>query len=386
MEAIEADMDARRDAPRDAQGEGLLDATPAPVRELDAEALEWGPLLALLGTYAASAVGRAGIGAFAPSRDRAWMERQHQLVEELRLLLNSGAAVRLGGLFDPTATVAKAQIPEAALEAEELLAVARLAQDAAAWQTLVQNPPAGAAIPALGSLGGVSGLADGLSLQPLAEAIERKFALGELVDDASPELARIRSAQLGQQRVIEESLRSALRRLSAQDQTQEELITIRGDRFVIPVKAEQKRRVSGVVHGASSSGQTVYLEPLETIEQNNELVRLLEEEQAEMHRIFVALTRLVAGHAEGLLAGARVLALVDTLQARARFAGDFDCCRPVFWTEESGPGMAMFRLEAARHPLLEKRLRGAGRGIVPFSRDGGRRSLHSFPTRRSSNT
>ena len=129
---------------------------------------------------------------------------------------------------------------------------------------------------------------------------------GTLADDASPELNRIRREQERQQRAIEESLRSALRRLSGEGSTQEDLITIRGDRFVIPVRSELKRRVSGVVHGASSSGQTVYVEPLETIEQNNELVRLIEEEQAEIHRIFVALTRQVGGYAQSLVEGARV--------------------------------------------------------------------------------
>ena len=126
------------------------------------------------------------------------------------------------------------------------------------------------------------------------------------------------------------------------------------------MKAEQKRRVSGVVHGASSSGQTVYVEPLETIEQNNELVRLLEEEQAEIHRIFVALTRLVAGYADTLVAGARVLAQVDTLQARARFGAAYDCVRPAFSSD-------LLRLESARHPLLEKRLRASGGRIIPFT-------------------
>jgi len=75
-----------------------------------------------------------------------------------------------------------------------------------------------------------------------------------------------------QKRVIQESLRAHLRRLTEGGAAQDELITIRGERFVIPVKVEQKRKVQGVVHGASSSGQTVYLEPMETIEQNNELV------------------------------------------------------------------------------------------------------------------
>src|SRR5208337_683228 len=163
-----------------------------------------------------------------------------------------------------------------------------------------------------------------------------------------------------QQRVIEESLRSALRKLTGEGATQEELITIRGERFVIPVRAELKRRVTGVIHGASSSGQTVYVEPLETIEQNNELVRLIEEEQAEIHRIFVALTRQVGGYAHALVEGARVLALVDSLQARARFARDYNCVAPAITPD-------LLHLEAARHPLLERHLRLTGGHIVPLT-------------------
>src|SRR6202021_3970011 len=117
--------------------------------------------------------------------------------------------------------------------------------------------------------------------------------------DALPELNLIRREQERQQKLIEESLRAALRKLSAENATQDDVITIRGDRFVIPVRAELKRRVTGVVHGASSSGQTVYVEPLETIEQTKNSVRRREKEQAEIHRIFVALTRLVGAHAQG---------------------------------------------------------------------------------------
>ncbi len=93
-----------------------------------------------------------------------------------------------------------------------------------------------------------------------------------------------------QHRAIEESLRKSLRALASEGSTQEDLITVRGERFVIPVKTEFRRRVPGVIHGSSSSGQTVFVEPLETIEQNNELVRLLDEEQREIHRILVAMT------------------------------------------------------------------------------------------------
>jgi DNA mismatch repair protein MutS2 len=330
----------------------LLDPIPSPVEHADFTALEWEPLLALVAGFAASPVGRNAILDLRPSTDEEWIRSQHQLTDELRQVLAEQVSIPCGGLFDATQLAAKAQIPGAALEGAELQAIARLANDVAAWQALLQSPPARLA----GKLPGLSSLSAALtsSLKPLAETIERTIQPdGSLADNASPELNRIRREQERQQRVIEESLRAALRKLSSEGATQEDLITIRGDRFVIPVRAELKRRISGVVHGASSSGQTVYVEPLETIEQNNELVRLIEEEQAEIHRIFVALTRQVGGYAQGLVEGARVLALVDSLQARARFARNFECVAPTITSD-------WLNLVGARHPLLERRLRASG--------------------------
>ena len=341
----------------------LLDPVPSPVVHADLQALEWQPLVELVAGFATSSVGRAAILGLKPSTGEAWIAREHRLTGEVRLLVEEQVSIPLGGLFDPTKLAAKAQIPEAALEAEELQAIARLANDVAAWQAILRDPPARLAGKLIG-LGILSGELT-MNLKPLAESIERKILPdGSLADDASPELNRIRRDQERQQRLIEDSLRAALRKLSSEGSTQEDLITIRGDRFVIPVRAELKRRVSGVVHGASSSGQTVFVEPLETIEQNNELVRLLEEEQAEIHRIFVALTRQVGQYARPLVAGARVLAEVDSLLARARFARDYDCVEPTF-------GQEQLSLESARHPLLEKRLRTGGAAknstVVPLT-------------------
>jgi DNA mismatch repair protein MutS2 len=341
----------------------LLDSIPSPVANADYAALEWEPLLALVAGFASSPVGRAAVLSFCPSTDSDWITRQHQLTGEVRLLLEEQISVPLGGLFDPTQLADKARIPDVALEAGELQAIARLAHDIASWQSLLREPPARL----VGRLPGLSALSANLSgsLRPLAESIERKIMPdGSLADDASPELGRIRREQDRQRRVIEDSLRAALRKLSAEGSTQEDVITIRGDRFVIPVRSELKRRVGGVVHGVSSSGQTVYVEPLETIEQNNELVRLFDEEQGEIHRIFVALTRQVGMQAASLVEGARVLALVDTLLARARFARDYDCVGPTF-----GPDKLL--VEQARHPLLEKRLRATGArpntAVVPLT-------------------
>ena len=341
----------------------LLNPIPSPVAETSSQVLEWPRLLELLAGYSHSKLGRQWILDLAPSGDRAWLERQHGLVDEMRLLLEQGVSVPLSSLFDPTVLLDKARIPGAALESEELRALLSLMDDIGSWQGVMKTPPARVA-DRLSELRAMSAPLLESDLRPLVDSLREKILPdGTLADNASSDLRRIRREQERQQRQIEESLRATLRKLSEGGSTQDDLITIRGDRFVIPVKAEWKRRVSGVVHGASSSGQTVYVEPLETIEQNNELVRLLEEEQAEIHRIFMAMTRQVAGYAGTIGPGANVLAEVESLVVRARFAHDFQCVRPQFADSEN-PALD---LTNARHPLLEKRLRAAGGRIVPLS-------------------
>jgi DNA mismatch repair protein MutS2 len=339
----------------------LIREIPSPVSP--SPALEWDKFVALLGSGAQSELGRAWIGALTPSTDRAWMERQHRLVDEMRALATAGGMPQLRALFDPSELLAKARIEGVALEAEEIRALLALAEEIAAWAELMRTPP-DAARDRLAELTELSRDVLGVSLRPLIGGMREKILPdGTLADDASPELRRIRREMERQRRSIEESLRAALRRFSEGGAAQDEVIAIRGERFVIPVKTEWKRRVQGVVHGASSSGQTVYVEPLETIELNNDLVRLLEEEQGEIHRIFLQMTREMAQYAGPLLAGAAVLAEVDTLLARARFAQEYGCVTPKF-TGEDAPE---FRLKNARHPLLERRLRAETKPIVPVS-------------------
>src|ERR1700690_2655887 len=120
----------------------LLDPIPSPVEHADFAALEWEPLLALVAGFAASPVGRQAILDLTPSTEETWVRRQHDLTAELRLILAEQVSIPCGGLFDPTQLAAKAQIPGAALEAAELQAIARLANDVASWQSLLQSPPA----------------------------------------------------------------------------------------------------------------------------------------------------------------------------------------------------------------------------------------------------
>jgi DNA mismatch repair protein MutS2 len=341
----------------------LLEPVPLAVEECSSDALEWGRLLELVASFVHSSVTREWLLAMNPSRDSSWIEQQHDLVSEMRLLLGQGMSPSLGGLFDPTKLTDKARIQGALLEPEEIRDLLFLVDNITTWQALIERPPEAVAAQ-LVRLKALSELPAGAQLANLARSLRSRLNPdGSLSDDASPDLRRIRREMERQQRVIEESLRSTLRRLSEGGSTQEDLITIRGERFVIPVKSEHKRRIPGVVHGASSSGQTVYLEPLETIEQNNELVRLIEEEQAETRRIFLAMTREIGVQSHAIAQGAAILAQLDGLQARGRFAAEFACVRPRF----ADPAAPVLELTQARHPLLEKRLRARQAAVVPLS-------------------
>ena len=236
--------------------------------------MEWPRFLELLAGYSHSAVGRSWALALRPSTDAEWLSREHALVAEIRRLLTQQVSVALGSLFDPTLLLDKSRIDGAALDAEEIRDVLNLVDDVTAWQAIMETPPDAVKdeIPELAALSAPLLASD---LRSLVESLRsRMLPDGSLADNASPNLNRIRREIERQQRQIEQSLRQTLRRLAEGGGVQDELITIRGERFVIPIKAESKRRIPGVVHGASSSGQTVYVEPLETIEQNNELVRL----------------------------------------------------------------------------------------------------------------
>jgi DNA mismatch repair protein MutS2 len=337
----------------------LLPIIPSPLRELSATALEWARLRDYIAARTFSPLGRAWVLALEPCADLSWIDRQQQRTAELRAMLTRGGSFEFRGLFDPTTLLDKARIEGAALESTEIRDLLTVVERVAAWRNLIDPPPTGTRYewPSIANLS--SPLLDH-DLAPLLRLLRGKIEPdGSLNDDASPELRRIRRAMERQHRAIEASLRKSLQSLSEGGTTQEDLITIRGDRFVIPVKSEFKRKVPGVIHGSSSSGQTVFVEPLETIEQNNELVRLLDEEQSEIHRILVAMTRALGQQAVAIHLGACILAEVESHAARARFAETLNCVRPSFGQELS--------LTAARHPLLEIRIRASAlaEGVEP---------------------
>lgn len=339
-----------------------------PVEHSSSRLLEFEVLRELLAGYASSPLGKRRIGELLASVDRGWIENQHVLTTEVREFRRVSGRFEFAGLPEVEKLVEKSRIAGAALETTEIRDVVLLVDRAAEWREIVRQPPA-AMRPAWKA---VTALSDGIGdftefLRTFRNKIQPD---GTLNDRASPELARIRREVEKQERLIQESLRSHLRRLTEDGTVQDELITIRSERFVIPIKVEQKRRVQGVVHGASSSGQTVFVEPLETIEQNNELVRLLDEEMAEVHRVLLEMTRLIGDSADGILVAAEVLAELELQFAKARFAEDYNCVAAEF----GGHSLVLHR---ARHPLLERNLKSKGTAIVPVTveLEGERRQL-----------
>jgi len=343
--------------------------------------LEFDQLRQVLAACTASPLGRQRVLQLTASRDRQWIERQQQLTEELRGYLRAGGRFDFHGLSDPGPLIGKTRIQGAALEIAEIRDLLLLADRAAEWREIALHPAANMAEnwQAVHELSG--GIADFTLL--LRHFRNKILPDGTLDDRASPELVRIRREIEKQKRTIQESLRSYLRRLSEGGAVQDELVTIRGERFVIPVKVEQRRRVQGVAHGASSSGQTVFVEPLETIEQNNELVRLLEEEQAEIYRILLDMTARLGEHAEALAQAVDVIAELELQFAKARFAEEYDCVAVKLLdgqaaspssgaasppTASAGTGQCdSLILRRARHPLLERTLKVRGAAVVPLS-------------------
>src|SRR5437763_8978187 len=335
----------------------INEAMPSALTHTSARLLEFDSLRDLLRGYASSALGQSRIEQLVPTADAAWIAQQQQLTAEVRPYWRGGNRFEFAGLLDPAGLVEKSRIEGAALETIEIRDVLAVVDRAAEWREIALHPPQSVREwPAIEQLSrGILDFTDFLRFF-------RKKILpdGTLDDRASPELAAIRREIDKQKRAIQDSLRQYLRRLTEGGTAQEEFVTIRGERFVIPVKVEQKRRVNGVVHGVSASGQTVFIEPLETIEQNNELVRLLEEEQAEVHRILLEMTGRIAEAAEAIRNAAEIMAEVELQFAKARFAEDYECVQPRI-------SNSVLRLKLARHPLLERNLRAKGGKVVPLS-------------------
>jgi DNA mismatch repair protein MutS2 len=317
------------------------------------EVLEFDQLRELLRLRTTCAPGRRAVGALEFCTDRRALESVFSLIREAREWLRSGRELGFGALADPAAWLARLEAPGAVLEPGAFLDAGSLLETAG-WLRQQFREDA-AKFPLLAAR--VASVGD---FRELLAAIRRCILPnGEISDDASPALRRIRASITQTREAIQKTLKQILRARNAE--AGEDYVTLRNDRFVIPVRAENRRSVPGVLHGASATGQTVFLEPFETVEANNQLVQLAEDEAAEVARILRELTERFQAMLLPLQQAVSAIAELDSVFARGRFARDFDATMPEFAETTE------LRLEGARHPVLEDKLRKENRAIVAMT-------------------
>jgi DNA mismatch repair protein MutS2 len=319
--------------------------------------LEFDRLKDIVSRYTTCAPGRRTTLALEIQHHAVALDSEFTLMREAVAYLREGSELGFGSLADPEPWLARLIIPGSLLGTAELLDVASLMDTAhAVRQTFKEQA---AKYPRLSET--AAALVD--FRHPSAAIRRAVLPNGEISDDASPQLKRVRESMANARNKIHRSLEGILR--SRGGPPGEDYITLRNERFVIPVRAGERRSVPGVVHGASATGQTVFVEPLEAIDLNNRLVQLNEDELAEITRILAELTERVRLERGPLESAATRLAHLDSIFARARFAREFDCVTPTFT-----PGN-LLRLQDVRNPVLEATLKPQGRKAVAMSLDLG---------------
>lgn len=319
------------------------------------ESLEYDALVALLAERTQTPQGRRLAEQLRPMTDPEEIRRQLRLVGDAARYLSAHSGFGLGGVADPTEALRLLRIENATLSPMQILDLIALIEVGQSVRASVLGQRR--EYPHLAAL-----VAEIPDLRPLLRHLRGKILPGGEVDDhASPELAEIRR-QIHRLRARLYRRLEEIMRASPEGIVQDDVVTLRNERYVIPVRASHRAHVPGVVHAVSSSGATVFIEPLETIELNNELVRWREEEQAEIARILRDMSerlRLELPQVERL---AQRIAELDLLSAKARLALDFRCVEPELVTDRG-----VLVLEEARHVLLEHVLRQRGEQIVPIS-------------------
>lgn len=316
--------------------------------------LEYDALRVLVRQGAQTPMGRALVDALVPFEDSNALGNALRAVSEAIGLRQKSLRWYFSELADPSDSLALLHIEGASIQPLAMLDLARLCEQALAARAVILAERN--ACPVLWEI--VDALPREL-LSLSARITSKILPSGELDDRASPELGRIRHDITRLRSSITRSLENIMRRLETA--IQDELVTVRNDRFVIPVKSDHRGHVGGVAHGFSSSGATVFIEPLETIDSNNELQSLRETEEREIARILFTLTEELRRELPAIEIAASAVAELDFINAKLAFDTNLDCVIP----EISNDGE--LELIDARHPLLEAGLRASGGEVVPVS-------------------
>ena len=323
--------------------------------------LEYQHLLELIKRNAQTEAGQRRVETLSPIDDASALRHALAALAECVRLRSRGVKWYFNGLTEPSETIGRLRVEGASLDPLAILQTARLCDQAMSARAAILAERD--ETPVLWQL--VQDLPRELNLL-VARVTNKILPNGELDDRASPELAAIRHDITSLRSRITRSLEGLMRRSA--EAIQDELVTIRNDRFVIPVKTDHRGRIQGVAHGYSSSGATAFVEPLETIEANNELQSLHESEAREIAKILFGLSEELRAQLLGIEMAAQAVAELDFINARAVFHQNFNCVIPEIQAEVAAAfGSGELELVEARHPLLEENLRASGGSVVPVS-------------------
>jgi DNA mismatch repair protein MutS2 len=319
------------------------------MRERDLKALEFDKVITLLRGLAVSEPGRDAIGDLQLASESAEVRRRLRAVGELVDLRSHSGSLPLDEFVDQRPLLLAAAPQNAVLGGAALVQIrdfvmaARTAE--AFLRSRVETRPLLASI--VQELAAPKELSDAL-LRALADD-------GGLLDDASPELKRLRTRLRDERLELETRLARSLNAPGMEPFVSDYLVTVRNRRFVLPMKLNYAERLEGIVQDRSVSGETLFVEPMWAVELNNRLMMLEREAEAEEYRLLMQLTALVRGYIAELRLTFTALVALDALNARSIFAERFDCIEP-------GVSEETIDLLGARHPLLV----ASGRPVVPI--------------------
>ncbi|HSR24035.1 MAG TPA: endonuclease MutS2, partial [Candidatus Eisenbacteria bacterium] len=330
---------------------GILVAGVGRMHDKSLQTLEFPKVLARVAGEAGFSVGRERVLALQPTPDLAEARRRLAFTTEAVRLLDEQPRAGMAGAQDVRAQLLRASRAGDLTAADLVLVLATLRSARTVSRLLEALSPG--AYPQMRSLG------ETLPVHPqLVRRIEEVLSdEGEVLDSASPRLRRLR----GEVRTASQRLQQRLRTLVGElgHVLQEPIVTTRGDRHVVPVKADFRGRVRGIVHDQSASGATLFIEPLAVVELNNALREVQAQEQAEVERILREVSHDVGLEADAIGRAIEALADLDLQLAKARYARRHRAVEPMLNDE------GRVDLRRARHPLLTGR-------VVPIDVDLGR--------------
>ena len=319
------------------------------------ETLEYDQLKATLANLIRTPLGDLRVRELMPSTELKTINQALQQTSEGVEYLREGTALDFSELNDPRPAISKLSVADINLEPFEILTVLRLISVSMGLRDTFRDE--GARFPSLREITGQIA-----NLYPIYQRLRtRILPTGEIDDFASPGLRDVRFQISKLKASLQKTLEAILKRADESHALRDDFITIRNERYVVPIRNDNRGAIAGVVHGMSSSGQTAFVEPLETIETNNELVRLHEVEIAEITKVLFAITEELRDHREELSLMADAVGLLDFIAAKSRLALNQNAIQPNI--NEDG----ILYLKAARHPLLESNLKAQRLEIVPIS-------------------